>query len=217
MIARLATAAQDTLADMLRRWKLMVALALAAGWVAFAIWLSDVQGRMDLPRAYSVRMTCEDDPEAALWHGGCERIAADIATSGRPSFGALYAAFVTVHHAPAPGEAYRQRFADAPKEAAFDLDAALSGQRYGLAAVRPEFDGVKSRAHADAVIDAIDARDRALLIIGRAGLGFDALFAGALANLVHPGAMLDGAVQFVQIQLGMAKTSDIATGLPDRR
>mgnify|MGYP007053798857 CR=1 FL=1 len=210
LIARLASAARETLDDMVRRWKLVLALVLAAGWVAFAIALSDMQGRMDLPRAYSVRMTCEDDPEAALWHGGCERIADAIAEAGRPAFGPLYAAFVTAHHAPAPGEGSRARFASAAAEAGFDLDAMLAGQRYGLAAVRPEFDGVRRRDHAEAIMAAIDARDRALLVIGRAGLGFDALVAGALANLVHPVSMLDGAVHFVQIQLGIAKDSDLS-------
>ncbi len=209
MIARLATAAQETVSDMRRRWRLVLALALAAGWVAFAVSLSDVQGRMDLPRAYSVRMTCEDDPEATLWHGGCDRIAGDIATAGKPSFGALYSAFVTVHHQPPPGDAVRPDFAALGAEPGFDLQAALQGQRYGLAAVRPEFDGVARKDHAEAVMAAIDTRDRALLVIGRAGLSFEALLVGALANLVHPWAMIEGAVQYVQIQLGTAKTSDV--------
>jgi uncharacterized membrane protein YhdT len=210
MIARLATAAQETVGDMRRRWRLVLAVALAASWVAGAIALSDLQGRMDLPRAYSVVMTCEDDPEAALWHGGCDRIASSIATKGTPSFGELYAAFVEVHHLPPPGERVRPEFAARDADPAFDLDAMLAGQRHGLAAVRPEFDGVRRGDHAEAIISAIDARDRALLVIGRAGLSFAALFAGTLANLVHPSAMIDGAVQFVQIQLGIAKTSDLS-------
>jgi hypothetical protein len=187
----------------------LLVLALAGGWIAFAFWLSDVQGRMDLPRAYSVRMTCEDDPEAALWHGGCERIASDIAVSGRPGFADLYRAFVAVHHHPAPREATAAAFADTPADASFDVAAALAGQRYGLALVTPEFENVKTRAHLDAIKDAIDVRDRALLVIGRAGLGVDALIAGALANLAHPLNMIDGAVQLVRIQAGRAKTSDI--------
>ncbi len=164
---------------------------------------------MDLPRAYSVRMTCEDDPEAALWHGGCERIASDIAVSGRPGFGDLYRSFVAVHHHPAPREATAAAFANAPSEASFDVNTVLAGQRYGLALVTPEFEGAKSQAHADAIKDAIDVRDRALLVIGRAGLGVDALIAGALANLAHPLNMIEDAVQLARIQAGTAKTSDI--------
>lgn len=195
----------------------MLALSLGGAWVGFAFWLSDIQGRMDLPRAYSVRMTCEDDPEAALWRGGCERIETDIAKTGRPSFLDLYDAFVLVHHAPGPREASAVRFADAPAESGFDVQTVLAGQRYGLALVAPEFEGVKSGAHADAVKAEIDARDRALLAIGRAGLGHDALLAGALANLVHPGVMLEGVRQYVGILMGTVKESDIATGLSERR
>lgn len=217
MLARLTQLATETLADLRRRWWLVLAVLLAGGWVWFAVWLSDVQGRMDLPRAYSVRMTCEDDPEADLWRGGCERIRADIERSGRPGFLDLYNAFVQVHHAPAPGAAAGARFADAEAEPGFDVAPLLAGQRYGLAAVTPEFEGVKSRAHAEAVKDEIDVRDRALLVIGRAGLGFDALIAGALANLVHPGAMVEGALQSVAVLTGTAKTSDLATGLSHRR
>lgn len=209
MMQRLATATQHTVNDLLNRWRLLLVLALAGGWIAFAFWVSDVQGRMDLPRAYSVRMTCEDDPEAVLWHGGCERIAADIAVSGRPGFADLYRAFVAVHHDPAPREATAVAFAAAPADAHFDVGAALAGQRYGLALVTPEFEGVQSQAHADAIKDAIDVRDRALLVIGRAGLGVDALIAGALANLTHPLNMIEDAAQLVRIQAGTAKTSDI--------
>lgn len=209
MISRLAIATQNTVSDLLARWRLLLVLAVVGGWTAFAFWLSDVQGRMDLPRAYSVRMTCEDDPEAALWHGGCERIGSDIAVTGRPGFIDLYRAFVTVHHDPAPREATAAVFANVPADASFDVAAALAGQRYGLALVTPEFEGVKSRAHLDAVKDAIDVRDRALLVVGRAGLGVDALVAGALANLAHPGNMIEGAMQLARIQAGTAKTSDI--------
>ena len=209
MMQRLATATQYTFNDLLSRWRQLLVLALAGGWIAFAFWLSDVQGRMDLPRAYSVRMTCEDDPEAALWHGGCDRIASDIAVSGRPGFSDLYRSFVAVHHHPAPREATAAAFANAPPEPGFDVTAALAGQRYGLAMVTPEFEGVKSRAHVEAVKDAIDVRDRALLVIGRAGLGVDALIAGALGNLTHPLNMIDDAMQIARIQAGTAKTSDI--------
>jgi hypothetical protein len=201
----------------LRRWPLLLAGAMAGGVIAFAIQLSDEQGRMDLPRAYSVRMTCEDDIEATLWRGGCERIASDIAETARPSFAELYRAFVDVHHAPSPGAAAAASFADKPAEAPFDLGALLAGQRHGLAMLAPEFEGVRSRAHAEAVIEAIDARDRALLVIGRAGLGYDALIAGALANLVHPGTMVAGAAQYVAIVTGTAKRSDFAASASARR
>lgn len=217
MLQNLAQSATQLLHVLRRRWPLVAALSLAGAWAAFAFWLSDIQGRMDLPRAYSVRMTCEDDPEAALWRGGCERIADDIARRGRPSFLDLYNAFVLVHHVPGPRDASAPRFADTPAEPGFDVQAILSGQRYGLALVTPEFEGVKNRAHAEAIKGEIDVRDRALLAIGRAGLGFDALIAGALANLVHPGVMLDGARQYAAILMGTAKESDIATGLSERR
>ncbi|MBN8913912.1 MAG: hypothetical protein J0I75_24745 [Hyphomicrobium sp.] len=217
MLQSLSQLATQSLHTLRRRWPLVLALSLAGAWLGFAFWLSDIQGRMDLPRAYSVRMTCEDDPEAGLWRGGCERIEADIAKTGRPSFLDLYNAFVIVHHAPGPREASAPRFADVPAEPGFDVQTALAGQRYGLALVTPEFEGVKSAAHAEAVKTEIDARDRALLAIGRAGLGHDALLAGALANLVHPGVMLEGARQYVGILMGTVKESDIATGLSERR
>ena len=217
MIARFSQSFVEALRSLLRQWPLVLAGLAIGGWIYFAFWLSDVQGRMDLPRAYSVRMTCEDDPEAALWRGGCDRIKADMAKAGRPGFLDLYGAFVDVHHRPNPREATAQKFAAVERQADFDLAAMLQGQRYGIAMVAPEFEDVKSRAHAEAVIDAIDARDRALLVIGRAGLGQDALFAGALANLANPGAMVDGAWQSLGILTGRTKTSDIATGLSERR
>lgn len=217
MIAALTHSASQWLSVLRRHWLLALGLVAAAGVVAFAVELSDVQGRMDLPLAYSVRMTCEDDPEAALWSGGCDRIAADIATTGRPGFGDLYSAFVAVHHAPGPGAGQAAQFADAAAEPGFDVEALLAGQRYGLATVRPEFEAVRSRRHAEAVMEAIDARDRALLTIGRAGLGMDALIAGTLANLAHPGALVDGAAQYAAILMGTAKHSDFATGADVRR
>jgi len=217
MLSHLAQSATDTLRTLRRRWPLVLALALAGGWIWLAVWLSDVQGRMDLPLAYSIRMTCEDDPEAELWRGGCERIAADIAKTGRPPFLDLYAAFVQVHHAPEPRVAAGTRFADAEAEPGFDVAPMLAGQRYGLALVTPEFEGVKSRAHAEAVKDEIDTRDRALLAIGRAGLSQEALIAGTLANLAHPGAMIEAVRQSAAILMGTAKTSDFATGLSERR
>lgn len=217
MLERLAKSATQSMHTLRRRWPLVLAGLLAGGWILFAFWLSDVQGRMDLPTAYSIRMTCEDDPEAALWRGGCERIASDIAKAGRPGFLELYDAFVEIHHRSGPRAATAARFAETAPQAGFDLTQMLAGQRYGLALMSFEFEGVRSQAHAEAVMDAIDVRDRALLVVGRAGLGHDALFAGALANLVHPGAMIEGVWQYVAILLGTAKTSDFATGLSERR
>jgi hypothetical protein len=218
MLAYLSRSATETLESLRRRWPLALGVVLLGCVVAFAIQLSDEQGRMDLPLAYSVRMTCEEDIEASLWRGGCERVAPDIAKTGRPSFGDLYHAFVTVHHAPSPREASARRFAGEAPEAAFDLNVMLGGQRYGLASVVPEFEGVKSRVHAESVIAGIDERDRALLTIGRAGLGFDALIAGALANLVHPGTLVEGGRQYIAILMGTAKRSDFtATGVSDKR
>ena len=213
MLAHLTQSATQTAHALRRRWPLALGLVLVLGWVGLAFELSDVQGRMDLPQAYSVHMTCEDDPEAALWQGGCDRIRSDLAKTGRPAFGDLYRAFVAVHHAPGPREATAARFSDVAADPAFDVKAMLAGQRYGLALEMPEFDGVTSRAHAEAVMDAIDVRDRALLAIGRAGLGHDALFAGALANLAHPKAMIEGAKQYAAILMGTAKESDFSTGI----
>lgn len=198
-----------------RFWPLLLALALAGGWVWFAFLLSDAQGRLDLPRAYAVRMTCEDDPEADLWSGGCDRVAEAIAEKGDPSIFALYRAFVVVHHGPSP-RAQGAVAAGAP-EPGFDLDKALSGQRYGLAVELPHFKGVQSAAHAEAVKTALDARDRALLVIERAGLSIPPLVAGAAANLMHPGTMLRAARIYVDVLQGKAKHSDLATGGPGRR
>ena len=199
-----------------RFWPLLLVLALAGGWIWFAFVLSDAQGRLDLPRGYSIRMTCEDDPEADLWRGGCERVAADIAERGRPSFFELFRAFVVVHHGPTPREAAAGS-AGAHAEPGFDLDGALAGQRYGLAIERHEFEGVQSRAHAEAVMRAIDERDRALLVIERAGLSMPPLVAGAAANLAHPGTMLRGARKYVDVLRGRAKHSDLVTGGSGRR
>lgn len=218
MFTNFTQSATQSLQSLRQRWPLALGVVLLGACAAFAIVLSDEQGRMDLPLAYSVRMTCEDDIEAELWRGGCERIAPDIAQTGHPSFAELYSAFVRVHHAPSPREASAARFTGEAVDPAFDVKAMLAGHRYNLATVVPEFDGVRSRTHAEAVMEAIDERDRALLTIGRAGLGYDALIAGALANLVHPGTLVEGATQYVAILMGTAKRSDFtATGAPAMR
>lgn len=198
-----------------RFWPLLLALALAGGWIWFAFVLSDAQGRLDLPRAYAVRMTCEDDPEADLWRGGCDRVEDAIAATGRPSIIELYRAFVVVHHGPSPRE-QGAAAAGAP-EPGFDLGAALRGQRYGLAVERPHFEGVENAAHAEAVKAALDRRDRALLVIERAGLTMPPLIAGAAANLMHPGTMVRGARKYIEVLQGKAKHSDLATGGSGRR
>src|SRR5688572_7006946 len=102
MVDRLTQPLRETWHSAIRHWPWLIVAAVVGGWVYFAIALSDAQGRMDLPLAYAVRMTCEDDPEAALWRGGCERISKDIATTERPGFGEIYRAFVAVHHSPGP-------------------------------------------------------------------------------------------------------------------
>jgi hypothetical protein len=174
-----------------RFWRLLAGICLAGAAVYVATTLSDTQGRGDLPYGYAVRMTCEDDPESHLWSGGCDRIAADIARTGKPSFAALYRALVTVHHTPIPSAATARRFADAPCDAGFDTDATSKGTRFVLS---PEkFAGVCTRAHAAAIMNEIDARDRALLTIERAGLSWSALAAGALANLTEPLVLLAAA------------------------
>jgi hypothetical protein len=52
---------------------------------------------------------------------------------------------------------------------------------------------VCSRAHAEAIKDEIDAEDRALMTIERAGLTYAALVAGTLANLAEPLVILGAA------------------------
>jgi hypothetical protein len=182
-------------------WRLLVGALLAFAAVAYAIELSDRQGRHDLPAGYAVRMTCEQDPESALWSGGCDRVAADIARTDRPTFFELYAAFVTAHHRHIPSPALQRRIGAEACEAAFDLDAALKGTRYVFIPLRPHFAGVCSAEQARAVMDELDARDRALLTIEREGLSHEALFAGALANLTEPlvilGAVAVAAALFV--------------------
>lgn len=171
-----------------RYWRLLAGLCLAGAGLYVAVTLSDAQGRIDLPYGYAVRMTCEDDPESYLWSGGCDRIAADIARTDKPSVLALYRAFVTVHHSMIPSPATTRRFAKAPCEPGFDIGARLKGTRFILSP--DKFKGVCSRAHAEAIRNEIDARDRALLTIERGGLSWSALVAGTLANLTEPLALL---------------------------
>ena len=175
--------------DFLRReWRILAAACLAGAGAYAAVTFSDTQGRFDLPRGYAVRMTCENDPESALWNGGCDRVAADIARTGIPGFGELYRAFVRAHHSAIPSPATTRRFASRPCDPIFDLSATLKGTRYVLSP--DEFAGVCGIAHARAIMDEIDARDRAYLGIERAGLSYPALAAGTLANLTEPLALL---------------------------
>lgn len=166
------------------RWRFLLLVCLVAGGLQYAIELSDAQGRADLPLGYAVRMTCEEDPESYLWSGGCDRIAADIARTDKPSFGELYLAFVTAHHWHIPSPATSRRFADVPCEPGYDVAAALKGTRFVL---KPDkFAGVCTPAHAKAIKDELDERARALLTIEREGLTWQALMAGTLANLSEP-------------------------------
>lgn len=178
-------ASGTTLISLLKRsWRAIVGLCLAGAAIYAAVELSDQQGRADLPSGYAVRMTCEDDPEAYLWSGGCERIAAAIAQTDKPSFGELYLAFVRVHHTPIPSQATARQIARTQCDPGFDRKATLKGTRFVLS---PDaFAEVCTREEAEAVMHEIDARDRALLTIEREGLSWAALAAGALANLTEP-------------------------------
>jgi hypothetical protein len=177
-----------------RNWRLLVGAAIAGATVYWAIELSDYQGRYDIPSAYAVKMTCEPDPESVLWSGGCDRVAADIARTDKPSFFALYRAFVTVHHRQIPSPQTSRRFADVPCDPTFDRDATLKGTRFILEPVRVRFTDACTLEHAQAIMAEIDKRDRALLVIGREGLSHEALLAGALANLTEPLVIFGGAV-----------------------
>jgi hypothetical protein len=189
-----------TVRDFLRaQWRTLVAAWLAGGAAYAAVTFSDTQGRFDLPRGYAVRMTCENDPESSLWSGGCDRVAADIARTGTPSFGELYRAFVRAHHSVIPSPATVRRFARAPCDAGFNVGATLKGTRYILSP--DEFAGVCSLANARAVMEEIDERDRAYLVIERAGLSYAALAAGALANLTEPLVLLAAAALAVALWL----------------
>ncbi len=177
-----------------RNWRLLTGAAIAAAAVYWAIELSDYQGRYDIPAGYAVRMTCEADPESALWSGGCDRVAADIARTDKPTFLELYRAFVTVHHQQIPSPHTRRQFAGVACDTAFDQEAALRGTRYVFIPLRVHFAKACTPAYAQAVMQEIDARDRALLMIEREGLSHAALAAGALANLTEPVVIFVGAV-----------------------
>ncbi len=171
-----------------RRWRLLAGVAVAGAGVYLATTISDRQGRPDLPRGFAVRMTCETDPESYLWSGECDRVAADIARTDKPSFFELYRAFVTAHHSLIPSPATRRRFAGTACEPGYDVGEALKGTRFVL---QPErFKGVCSPQYAEAIKKEIDAEDRALLTIEREGLTYAALGAGTLANLTEPLAIL---------------------------
>ena len=167
-----------------RRWRFLLLVCLVAGGLQYAIDLSDRQGRADLPLGYAVRMTCEEDPESYLWSGGCDRIEADIARTDKPSFFELYQAFVTAHHWHIPTPATSRRFAGVDCKPGYDIGAELKGTRFILEPER--FRGVCTPEHAGAIQDELDERARALLTIEREGLTWQALMAGALANLTEP-------------------------------
>ncbi len=175
----------SSVAAFIRRHRRTIAGACLAGaGLYIALEISDKQGRADLSYGYAARMTCEDDPESHLWSGGCDRIAADIARTDRPSFGDLYQAFAIVHHTPIPSAATVRQFANVPCDAGFNLDETLKGTRYIL--VTEKFTSVCSLAHAQAIMEQIDTRARALMTIERGGLTYTALTAGTLANLTTP-------------------------------
>jgi hypothetical protein len=164
-----------------RRWRILAALSIAAAGLVAAAVLADEQGRDDVKFGLPIRVSCEDDPESSLWRGGCERIAADLARTDRPSFADLYAAFVALHHSPGPAEAAARRFAGVPVDESFDIASALKGTRY---VVTPHlFTSARSLEHANAIMEEIDKKDRARLLVARGGLSLTALAAGTLANL----------------------------------
>ncbi len=100
--------------SLVHHWRFLAGLAVVGAGVYVATTISDTQGRGDLPRGYAVRMTCENDPESYLWSGECDRVAADIARTDKPSFIELYLAFVAAHHSLIPSPATQRRFAGTP-------------------------------------------------------------------------------------------------------
>jgi hypothetical protein len=192
-------ALSDSLEALKRNWRFLAGTLLAGVAVYVAVTASDTQGRADVPSGYAVRMTCENDPESYLWSGGCERIAADIARTDAPGPWELYRAFITAHHRAIPSPATQRRFARAACEPGFDVRRALQGTRFVLS---PDaFAGVCSDAHAHAIMHEIDRRDRALLTIERAGLSWQALAAGALANLSEPLVLFGAAFAVLVLNL----------------
>jgi hypothetical protein len=164
-----------------RRWRSLAALSVAAIGLIAAVVLADEQGRDDVKFGLPLRVSCEDDPESSLWRGGCERIAADLARTDRPSFADLYAAFVAIHHSPDAVETAARRFAGTPVDVSFDVASALKGTRY---VVTPHlFTSARNLEHAKAIMEEIDKKDRARLLVARGGLSLSALAAGTLANL----------------------------------
>ena len=166
---------------MRRRWRPLTAFAVVATALIAAVILADEQGRHDMRYGLPLSVSCEEDIEADLWRGGCERIATDIARTDEPTFADLYWAFVALHHAPGPVEAASRRFASTPPDSAFDLAATLKGTRYVIA---PElFADARHADHVRAIMEEIDKRDRVRLLVARGGLTLTALAAGTLANL----------------------------------
>jgi hypothetical protein len=164
-----------------RRWRVVVALSVAAAGLAAAVVIADEQGRHDIRYGLPLRVSCEEDPESALWRGGCERIMADIARTDQPSFADLYWAFVALHHSPSPREAAARRFSHAPIDPSFDVASALKGTRY---VITPQhFADARNIEHARAIMDELDKKDRVLLLVSRGGLSLTALAAGTLANV----------------------------------
>jgi hypothetical protein len=192
-------ALSDSLETLKRNWRFLAGTLLAGVAVYVAVTASDKQGRGDVPSGYAVRMTCENDPESYLWSGGCERIAADIARTDTPGPWELYRAFITAHHRAIPSPKTQRRFARGGCEPGFDVRRALQGTRFILS---PDaFAGVCSNAHARAIMHEIDRRDRALLAIERAGLSWQALAAGTLANLSEPLVLFGAALAVLVLNL----------------
>jgi hypothetical protein len=169
-------------------WPVLVATPIAAAGLWLAVSESDAQGRRDLQYAFSVRMTCEEDPESGLWSGECERIEGAIARTDRPSFLDLYQAFRIVHHEGAPASAAAAGSSTAGNATPLDIDSLLAGSRYIIQL--KEFLSARTLEDVHAIKAKIDRRDRALLLIERDGrLSTRALVAGTLANLTSAWAL----------------------------